>query len=180
MQKKLWQLFLIMTLMSGMVMAGWGSVSRAQAQNQATQASPNLQKTGESPSSGGITFSRRDWVYYLAPGQTQPRELVQGLQPAFSPDSKKIACVQAGEGKGLMLLDLATGQIITLVPSGKNRIDGPAWSLQGQELAFIYDLQEINIIQADGSGRKKIFSVPGGSFAPRCGRPAARACWSLT
>ena len=103
-------------------------------------------------------------MYYLAPPGNQPRKLVQGLQPALSPDGKKLAygLEQKGLGGGifgLMVLDLATGQTATLLPPLPKRTDHPAWSPRGDLLAFIYN-REINIIRADGSGRQKIFTMP--------------------
>jgi Tol biopolymer transport system component len=71
-----------------------------------------------------------------------------------------------GGGKDLLVLDLATGQSLTLVSASQDRLDSPAWSPQGHLLAFTSGLKQINIIKPDGSGRQTIFAVPGGSFEP--------------
>ena len=115
------------------------------------------------PSPDGIALSKGNWVYYLAPPGKRPRKLVQGIQPALSPDGKKLAYgleqKDTGGIFGLMVLDLATGQTATLLPPLPKRIDHPAWSPRGDLLAFIHN-GEINIIRADGSGRQTIFTMP--------------------
>ena len=139
-------------------------VSPAQTPAQAQKASQEQAGVKITPKPGAIAlYNRNDWVYYLAPPGKQPRKLVQGRQPALSPDGKKIAYLKVrkglGGGEGLMVLDLTTGQTVTLLPLLPERIDGPSWSPQGDLLAFIYNLKEINLIKADGSGRQKIFSM---------------------
>jgi Tol biopolymer transport system component len=145
-------------------------VSPAQAPAPREKASPDQAATQVTPSPGGIVFTQGDWVYYLAPPGNQPRKLVEGRQPALSPDGKKIAYLKVrkglGGGEGLMVLDLTTGQSLTLLPLLPERIDGPSWSARGDLLAFVYNSKEINLIRADGSGLQKIFSVPGGSYQP--------------
>jgi Tol biopolymer transport system component len=123
------------------------------------------------PASGALALSKHDdWVYYLAPAGKQLRKLVPGRQPALSPDGRKIAYLIAkkglGGGEGLRVLDLATGQIDTLLPHLPERIDGPSWSPGGDLLAFVYHGKEIHLIRADGSGLRKIFSLPGGTIQP--------------
>lgn len=140
----------------------------AQAPGQGEQASPDQTAIQMTPSPDGIALYKGDkgnWVYYLAPPGNQPRKLVQGIQPALSPDGKKLAYglgkkgITGGGIFGLMVLDLATGQTATLLPPLPKRIDHPAWSPRGDLLAFIYN-GEINIIRADGSGRQTIFTMP--------------------
>ena len=120
-----------------------------------------------------IAFERAGWLYYSVPAEKQPRKLVKGHLPALSPDDKKLVYVPLEEdgtvGYGLMQLDLGTGQSTTLVPPGKVREGDPAWSPQGDLLAFIDDMKEIMLIKADGSGKRKIFSVVPGAplvFSP--------------
>jgi Tol biopolymer transport system component len=126
---------------------------------------PHQAATQVTPSPDGIALSQGNWVYYLAPPGNQPRKLVQGLQPALSPDGKKLVYGLQRKGLGgcfgLMVLDLATGQTATLLPPLPKRTDGPAWSPRGDRLAFIYN-REINIIRVNGSGRQKIFTMPTG------------------
>jgi len=135
----------------------------AQAPGPGEKASPDQTATQVTPSPGGIALSKGNWVYYLAPSGNQPRKLVQGLQPALSPDGKKLVYglerKDLGGCFGLMVLDLATGQTATLLPPLPKRTDDPAWSPRGDLLAFIYN-REINIIRPDGSGRQKIFTMP--------------------
>jgi hypothetical protein len=150
--------------------AAVAQVSPAQTPGQGGKASPDQIVTPVTPSPEGIALSKGNWVYYLAPPGKQPRKLVQGCQPALSPDGKKLVYGLERKGFGgcfgLMILDLATGQTATLLPPLPERIDGPSWSPRGDLLAFVYHAKEINLIQADGSGRQKIFSVPGGSYQP--------------
>lgn len=150
--------------------AALAQVSPAQAPALGKKAFPDQTATQLTPAPDGIALSKDDWVYYLAPLGKQPLKLVQGRQPALSSDGKKIAYLKVrkglGGGEGLMVLDLVTGQTTTLLPPLPERIDGPAWSPRGDLLAFIYNLKEINIIRADGSGRQKIFSMPDGSNQP--------------
>jgi Tol biopolymer transport system component len=161
----------LLTVTLGFGLTGpWGEqlAPAAVAQISPGQAAPPM-----TPSPGGIALSKGandPWVYYLAPPGNQPRKLVQGLQPALSPDGKKIAYGQPRKGGGgffgLMVLDLATGQTATLLPPLPKRTDGPSWSPRGDLLAFIYRVREIHLIRADGSGRQKIFSMQNGCYQP--------------
>ena len=124
-------------------------------------------------------------MYYLAPPGKQPLKLVQGRQPALSPDGKKIAYLEARKGlggcDGLMVLDLATGQTVTLLPPLPERIDGPSWSPGGDLLAFIYNFKEINLIQAPMAQAGKKSSPRRRHLTNhRSGPPTARACLSTT
>jgi len=173
-------LLALLTLTLGFGLIGpWGErlapaalaqVSPAQAPALGKKGSPAQAATQVTLSPGGIVFTEGDWVYYLAPPGNQPRKLVQGHHPALSPDGKKLAYGLGRKDRGgvfgLMVLDLATGQTATLLPPLPQRTDGPSWSPRGDLLAFIYNLKEINIIRADGSGRQKIFSLPNGSHQP--------------
>jgi Tol biopolymer transport system component len=143
--------------------AAIAQVAPAQTPAQTQKASQEQAVVKITPTSGAIVLSNHnDWVYYLAPPSKQPVKLVQGRQAALSPDGKKIAYLKArkglGGGEGLMVLDLATGQTVTLLELLPERIDGPSWSPGGDLLAFIYHLKEIHLIKPDGSGRQKIFS----------------------
>jgi dipeptidyl aminopeptidase/acylaminoacyl peptidase len=145
--------------------AAIAQVSPAQTPAQAQKASQERAGVKITPTPGAIALSNRDdWVYYLAPPGKQPLKLVQGRQAALSPDGKKIAYLKVrkglGGGEGLMVLDLTTGRTDTLLSLLPERIDGPSWSPGGDLLAFIYNLKEIHLIKADGSGRQKIFSDP--------------------
>ena len=151
--------------------AAFAQVAPAQTPAQAQKASQEQAVVKITPTPGAIVLSNHnDWVYYLAPPSKQPVKLVQGRQAALSPDGKKIAYLKArkglGGGEGLMVLDLTTGQTVTLLELLPERIDGPSWSPGGDLLAFVYHGKEIHLIRADGSGRQKIFSVPGGTYQP--------------
>lgn len=117
-----------------------------------------------------VAFERGSWLYYLAPGEKQPRKLVRGSLPALSPDGKKLvyALVKADgtAGNGLMQLDLATGESSPLVPPSPTAVNNAAWSPQGDFLAYIYDAKDIVVMDAAGAGPRKIFSVPGGAYVP--------------
>jgi len=140
--------------------AAFAQVSPAQAQ-KTSQDQSGVKIT---PTPGAITLSNNDFVLYLTPSSNQPRRLVQGRQPALSPDGKKIAYLLVrkglGGGEGLMVLDLSTGQTTTLLQLLPARIDGPSWSPRGDLLTFIDNFREINLIRPDGSGRQKIVSIP--------------------
>lgn len=163
MHKRLWQLFLGLILMAVLLMGMGGQESWAQG-----------------PGSGGIVLSRGNWVYYLAPGQAQPRKLVKGRFPALSPDGQRLAYVQTlqdqGVGKDLAVFEMATGRTAVLVPaSGENQLFYPSWSPQGDQLAFVSELKEINTVKPDGSERRKIFTVPGGAYAPPVWTPGGKS-----
>jgi Tol biopolymer transport system component len=54
-------------------------------------------------------------------------------------------------------------------------VGGPAWSPSGDLVAFMYQQKDLFIVRADGSGRQKIFVVPGGVYQPPVWAPDGKS-----
>jgi TolB protein len=84
--------------------------------------------------------------------------------PSWSPDARQIVFRTAGAiGKGLRILDVATGQ--TKVLTDGTYIDNfPSWSPDGSTIAFTRDVQgnyDVYTIRPDGSGLRRLTTDPG-------------------
>lgn len=95
---------------------------------------------------------------------SQPRTIdVAGRDPAWAPDSRRLAYVTGG---GLVVRNLATGSSRTLVPdltaSIFPKFASPKWSPDGRTIAFLYGnplLHELRIVDVK-SGRVRTFKIP--------------------
>jgi Tol biopolymer transport system component len=161
-------------LMLGLIFAFGGRPAPAWAEAAQNQAEARVTQVP-----GAIVLNHGDWVYYLTPETKQSRKLVKGRYPALSPDGHKVTygLVQGNGGgcRSLMVLDLAGGRIAALVPPLQEMVGGPAWSPSGDLVAFMYQQRDLFIVRADGSGRQKIFVVPGGVYQPPVWAPDGKS-----
>lgn len=120
-----------------------------------------------------IAYESLGWIYLHAEGGN-PKKLVQGVYPAFSPDGKAIAYNTQDEdgARHIAIYDLASGKSAPVPNIPGDNSFGPSWSPDGKKLAFhIFnnDRWDIGIIGADGSGffrlpaKKEVWSP---SWAP--------------
>lgn len=149
----------------------------------AAPGEPPRQLSSQIPSGpGGIAFVRDEWIFYIPPGSEKPFRLRQGKFPALSPDGRRVVFRSQGEqadsngpkgqkaaapgggasDSGLAVLDISTGKVNLLLKDGPSEVIGnPAWSPSGDRLAFTARAglkEQLDLIQADGSGRQSIFT----------------------
>lgn len=106
-----------------------------------------------------------------ADGGRQKKILDNAGSPAWSPNGKKIAFVRAlggADGSDAIEIANADGSSPTRLLAGA--VGKPAWSSDGQKIAFEwyvfvrrggsgYPVPEIGVINADGSGQKRLTAV---------------------
>ena len=109
-------------------------------------------------------------IAVVAPDGTGFRLLTQGDAnngfPSWSPDGSRIVFrVQDEHGKGLRILDVATGQVSVLTDGKGNNDNFPSWSPNGEEISFSSDREdgdwEIYAIHVDGTHLRRITHIPG-------------------
>jgi Tol biopolymer transport system component len=109
-------------------------------------------------------------IAVVAPDGSGFRQLTQGEGnngfPSWSPDASQIVFrVQDERGKGLRILDVATGKITVLTDGNGNHDNFPTWSPRGDEISFSSDREdgdwEIYTIHPDGTGLRRVTHIPG-------------------
>jgi dipeptidyl aminopeptidase/acylaminoacyl peptidase len=90
--------------------------------------------------------------------------------PVWSPDGQKIVFVEVHSGDLYVINADGTNEArLTTLPSGYSEdataLGSPAWSPDGKRIAFIdankYGESELDVINADGSGRRSLTNSPG-------------------
>lgn len=105
--------------------------------------------------------------------------------PSVSPDGQRVVFQGKREpgGEGLFVLTCADDHLTRVTPAGIARPGGPTWSPDGRQIAFDQE-GAIFIINADGSGVRKIAGLPnpssGPSWAPDGTRIAFTAMGDVT
>jgi TolB protein len=104
----------------------------------------------------------------LTPGPLY--DCVQEIQPAWSPDGRKLAIVANIGGKNGIYVMNADGRELKRLTSDAGWVEFPAWSPDGRSLAFLHfdgpPSGEISVMKADGSGRRTL------TQGSRAGKPA--------
>ncbi len=89
----------------------------------------NAGNPGFSPDGKQLVYERAGSIWLLELATLKNQQLITpGEQPAWSPDGKKIAYAD----NGIMLWDIAKGEVTPLLPKGLN----PAWSANGKKIFF--------------------------------------------
>ncbi|MCY4566909.1 MAG: hypothetical protein OXD49_01255 [Candidatus Poribacteria bacterium] len=100
-----------------------------------------------SPDGKQIAYTNVDWgklistIYIATLGEQEEEHLVEGRDPAWSPDGTEIACAIDGR---LTLLNVHTGAQKQLLPKkAMNWQYYPSWSAAGDKLAFAWNKHQI-------------------------------------
>ena len=105
--------------------------------NRTTESQPS-RAVARPAQSGKIAFETRTGgdIYLVNADGSSLRRLTDGMDPALSPDGKRLAFARWGTPNGVFLLDLATGKEQQVATA--NRPRSPTWSPDGSRLAFSY------------------------------------------
>jgi TolB protein len=127
-----------------------------------------------SPDGKQIAFDQSDAIYVMSADGSRKLWLARGDQPAWSPDGRKIAFAGAGFA-GLRIMNADGSHVRSLTPnppeSSSSEGDAyPAWSPDGRKVVFTRNGHQIDVINADGSGFRRLTRVstfnPAESWSP--------------
>jgi hypothetical protein len=112
---------------------------------------------GRGAGAGGASFTPSFGVIGLPDGRVT---MVNGSAPAFSSDGTRLAFVER-QGDEYRLVVAPSSQPTAGKPirSGRERLDAPAWSPDGQKLAYqLMPIQdwEVYVVNQDGSGETRV------------------------
>jgi Tol biopolymer transport system component len=100
-------------------------------------------------------------IYVMRGDGSERREVGEGCEPDWSPDGGRLVFV-GSDYETLHVLDLATGETTLLVRLG-GLIKDPAWSPDGESIAFRVVYGEIWIVDADGSNARQLTDYADGT-----------------
>jgi eukaryotic-like serine/threonine-protein kinase len=117
--------------------------------------------------------SERRVALVSAPPNSQPKNLTAnnlGQSPSWSPDGKQIIFSGASGYPGqFLIVDAATGKLVTQVDPGVQGAGLPAWSPDGTQIAFTTvgtPNSDIYVMPAGGGDATRLTNTPGDDYAP--------------
>ena len=90
-----------------------------------------------------------------------PAEVGFQLEPAWSPDGRRIAFTSRRDGRSHIYVMQADGTGTRRISSGKHTDSGPTWSPGGTQIAFERD-QQLFVMTPDGTGLRRVTATLGG------------------
>ncbi|MBA3444190.1 MAG: TolB family protein [Gemmatimonadales bacterium] len=129
------------------------------------------------------THDETSTIFWISPQGSAPVRIIEGGEPAISPDGRKIAFARVGAGIiGVWTANVDGTNPVLLTFSGEVN-QSPRWSPDGQRLAFASNRDgnyEIYTMRADGSDQRRLTTDVAQDGSPVWSPDGARLAFTRT